>query len=270
VRKSKTIWPVRGDQPPDPLGEDLRARLASDDGLYPYSDGKPLGESEAHMQCVRWLLDAIEDVLQGRENVSFHGDMFWYWQKGRPDLNRAPDVMVLFGVPMDPIRLSYKGWEHGGVVPAVIIETASAEQEDMLLGELRDDYERLGVKEYFVFDWSERYLDQQLYGFRLRGRTYQNIRPGADGCLLSRQLNVKMRPEKRMLRFVNAQTDEPIPTRSERLAAQQRELEARDAELAARETELAARETELTRKDAELKRARDQLRKAGLDPDVGK
>jgi len=145
--------------------------------IYPHSDGKPLGESEPHLQCIRWLLDAVEDVLRGRNEVSIHGDMLWYWREGHPRENRAPDVMVLFGVPMDPTRLSYKGWEHRGIVPAVIIETASAEQEGQLLGEMRDDYERLGVREYFVFDWSDHYLEQPLYGFRLHGRRYRAIRP---------------------------------------------------------------------------------------------
>ena len=105
--------------------------------IYPYSDGAPLAESEPHMQCIRWLLDAVEDVLQGRDEVSIHGDMFWYWREGHPRLTRAPDIMVLFGVPKDPTRLSYKSWEHGGIVPTVIIETASAEQESLLLGDIK-------------------------------------------------------------------------------------------------------------------------------------
>ncbi|HEX3150410.1 MAG TPA: Uma2 family endonuclease [Gemmataceae bacterium] len=221
---------------------------------YPYSDGAPLGESEPHMQCIRWLLDAVEDALQGREEISIHGDMFWYWREGRPRANRAPDVMVLFGVPMDPTRLSYKSWEHGGIVPAVIIETASAKQESQLLGAIKRDYERQGVKEYFVFDWSRHYLKQPLYGFRLAARKYQEILPGADGCLMSEQLGVKMRDEARMLRLVDALTNSPIPTRSERLGMQQRQL--------------AKREAELARQAAEIERTRELLRKAGINPDA--
>lgn len=224
-------------------------RAASEDIVYPYSDGKPLGESEPHLQCIRWLLDAVEDVLRDRDEVSIHGDMFWYWEKGNPRANRAPDVMVLFGVPMDRTRLSYKTWEHRGVIPAVIIETASAEQEGLLLGEMKDDYERAGVREYFVFDWSDHYLKRPLYGFRLRGRRYQAIRPSADGSLLSQQLDVKLRPEGRMLRLADAVTDRPIPTRQERLGMLQRQL-ADQAD--------------------EIGRARALLKKAGIDPDAAK
>jgi Uma2 family endonuclease len=247
---------MRGNRPHDPPLAELAARIAAEDPTYPHSDGKPLAESEPHLQCIRWLLDAVEDALQGTPNVSFHGDMFWYSQEGRPDLRRAPDVMVLFGVPMDPIRLSYKAWEHGSIVPAVIIETASAEQQDKLLGELRDDYERLGVREYFVFDWSGDYLEQQLYGFRLGGRGFRSIRASADGWVLSRELNVNLRPEQRMLRFADVQSTEPILTRSEQLAAQQRALVSQDARLA--------------QQAAELDRARALLRKAGIDPDATK
>src|SRR5438876_736690 len=125
----------------DPLMVELGRRLATEDPLYPHSDGKPLAESEGHLQCIRWLLDAIEDLFKGRESVAYHGDMFWYWQKGQPLKRRAPDVMVIFGVPMDSIRLSYKSWEFGGIVPAVIIETASAEQKNELFGDLYKDYE---------------------------------------------------------------------------------------------------------------------------------
>ena len=229
-----------------------------------------MGESEPHLQCIRWLLDAVEDVLRDRAEVSIHGDMFWYWREGHPRENRAPDVMVLFGVPMDPTRLSYKSWEHGGIVPAVIIETASAEQEDQLLGEMRDDYERLGVREYFVFDWSEHYLDRQLYGFRLRGRRYQAIRPTADGCLLSQQLGIKLRPESRMLRLVYPESGLPVPTRQERLGMQRREMARLAEEEARRVAELAERDAEIARKDAELKRAHALLRKHGIDPEAAK
>jgi Uma2 family endonuclease len=237
-----TIPRLRRGAEVDPLSAELRRRLETEDPRYPHSDGKPLAESEGHMQCIRWLLDALEDIVKGRQNVSLHGDMFWYWQEGHPEKKRAPDAMVIFGVPMDPIRLSYKSWLHNGIAPAVIFETASAEQEDMLLTELRADYERQGVREYFVFDWSGRYLPRRLYGFRLRGGKYQSIRPAADGCLFSKQLNLKMRPEDRMLRFINVETNEAVKTRSEQVADQV----------------------------AETRRLREILQKAGIDPDAAK
>jgi Uma2 family endonuclease len=226
-----------------------RSVVVDPDQLYPYSDGKPLAESEPHMRCIRWLLDAVEDVIRGRKNVAFHGDMFWYWKEGDPRKCRAPDVMVLYGVPMDPVRLSYKGWEHRGIVPSVIIETASNEQQAMLLGELKRDYERLGVREYFVFDWSGQYLEEPLYGFRLRGKSYQPIRPAKDGSMLSRRLDVKMRPEGRMLRFINPETGELVPTRDEQVAGQR---------------------TELSSWQSEAARLRDLLKKFGIDPDTAK
>jgi Uma2 family endonuclease len=240
----------------DPLSAELRRRLETEDPRYPHSDGKPLAESEPHLQCIRWLLDAIEDLFKGRENVAYHGDMFWYWQEGHPEKRRAPDVMVLFGVPMDPIRLSYKSWEHDGIVPAIVIETASAEQKTELFGDLFDDYESLGVREYFVFDWSKRYLDQQLYGYRLKGSRYQAIPPAADGSLLSKQLKVKLRTEGKLLRLVDAKTNEPMKTRSEQIAIARQELARRELALAA--------------KEAEAARLRELLRKAGIDPDAVK
>jgi hypothetical protein len=78
----------------DPLSAELRRRLETEDPRYRHSDGKPLAESEGHMQCIRWLLDALEDILKVRQNVSLHGDMFWYWQEGHPEKKRTPDAMV--------------------------------------------------------------------------------------------------------------------------------------------------------------------------------
>jgi Uma2 family endonuclease len=232
------------------------APRASDGVFYPYSTGEPMGESNAHLQCIRWILDALEDLLRDRPDVSVHGDMFWYWQEGRPDLTRAPDAMVFFGVPMDPVRKSFKSWEHGGAVPDVIIETASAAQKALLFGDMLRDYQGQCVREYFVFDWSGQYLDQPLYGYRLRGARYQPIRPRADGGLVSNQLRAVLRPDRRMLRFLKAADDSPILTRLEQVAAARAQADATSQEVA--------------QKDAELKRALALLRKAGIDPDAPK
>lgn len=231
----------------DPLGAELRRCIERNDPLYPYSDGKPVGESEAHLRCIRWLLDALEDLFPDKSNVSIHGDMFWYWQEGQPAKNRAPDVMVIFGVPMDPDRLSYKSWDHAGIAPAVIIETASADQEDILFEKLKRDYEEQGVREYFVFDCSHRYLEVKLHGFRLHERTYEPITADADGSMLSKELNVRLVQEQRMLRLINLETGLPILTRAEQVAA-------------AAQRAAVAEET--------LKQMRDRLLKAGIDPDT--
>jgi Uma2 family endonuclease len=232
------------------------APAASDGIFYPYSDGEPMGESQPHVEAIRALLDALDDLFWNEENVSIHGNVHWYWQRGDVTKTRAPDAMVIPGVPMDHERTSFKSWEHGGTVPAVIIETASYKTYRANLGEVREDYEANGVREYFVFDPTRAYLDAPLIGFRLTRRRYREIRAGAEGGMVSRELNARLQPDGRVLRLIDLETGEPVPTRPERIAFYQARLAERDAELA--------------RKDAELKRALDLLRQAGIEPGAPK
>jgi hypothetical protein len=184
--------------------------------------------------------------------------------------------MVVFGVPMDPYRMSFKSWEHGGKVPTVIIETASEARKDLSFTDIFEDYQRLRVPEYFVFDWSGKYHDEPLYGFRLRGSRYQPIRPAKDGGLTSQKLGAVLYPEGPMLRFVT--TDgRRILTRPEQIETVRTQIETRaeavarlDAELAERERQLAERDKRLAAQEAEVRRMADLLKQAGIDPKTGK
>ncbi|HKB06378.1 MAG TPA: Uma2 family endonuclease [Gemmataceae bacterium] len=234
-----------------------------DDIFYPYSDGEPMGESQPHVEAIRALLDALDDLFWDEENVSVHGNMHWYWQQGDASRTRAPDAMIIPGVPMDHQRTSFKSWEHGGRVPSTIIETASYKTYRANLGEVREDYETNGVREYFIFDASRLYLPAPLLGFRLARRKYRDIPAESDGSMVSRELDVRLKPEGQLLRLIDLRTGEPIPTRPERLAFYRARLDERDAQLAKQQAQLAEQA-------AELKRAHALLRKHGLDPDAGK
>jgi Uma2 family endonuclease len=226
-----------------------------------------MGESQPHVDAIRELLDSLDDLFWGRADVSVHGNVHWYWQEGDPRRIRVPDAMIIPGVPMDRTRQSFKGWEHGGAVPSAIIEVVSYDNWRDSLGPIRDDYEANGVREYFVFDPSGRYLEAPLLGFRLSRRRYRNLEPASDGSIASRELNVRLRPDGRSLRLIDLRTGEPLPTRPERIAFYQARLAEQEAR---RVAELAERDAELVRKDAELKRAHALLRKFGVDPDATK
>lgn len=243
AQKTRTSRPGQ----PAPPGEPV---------FYPYSDGEPMGESQPHVDAIRALLDALDDLFWDDDTVSVHGNMHWYWREGDVSQTRAPDAMVIPGVPMDHDRTSFRSWEHGGRVPAAIIETASYKTFRANLGEVREDYEANGVREYFVFDPTRRYLPAPLMGFRLSRRRYRDVPVEADGSMVSRGLNVRMRPEGRFLRLIDLRSGEPIPTRPERIAFYR--------------TRLAESEARLAEREADLKRAHALLRKLGVDPDAAK
>ena len=222
-----------------------------------------MGESQPHVDAIRALLDALDDLFWEDDTVSVHGNMHWYWREGDVTQTRAPGAMVVPGVPMDHDRTSFKSWEHGGVAPAAIIETASYKTYRANLGEVREDYEANGVREYFVFDPTRQYLDVPLVGFRFVRRRYRDLSAESDGSVVSRELNVRLRPEGRFLRLIDLRTGEPILTRPERLAFYQ-------ARLAEREARLAEQGALLAEQAAELKRAHALLRKLGVDPEAAK
>ena len=62
----------------------------------------------------------------------------------------VPDVFVVFGV-LDKDRDSYKVWEEGKV-PDFVLEVASKGTYEKDVGSKKDTYERMGVREYCVFD----------------------------------------------------------------------------------------------------------------------
>jgi len=151
----------------------MATRLADDpdveDGVYyPSSDGKPMAETDFHVLAIRLLLDALEDVFATRNDVYVAGNVNWFWERGNPRRRRAPDVMVVCGVEKGP-RRSLRSWREWGAVPAACFEMASERTWKKNLGQVKDDYEAAGVKEYFVFDPTREYLEAPILGFRRRG-----------------------------------------------------------------------------------------------------
>lgn len=183
--------------------------------IYPVSDGKPMAETGIHVQAIVLLHQALEDFFHPRTDVFIASDMFWYWKEGRTKTT-APDVMVVPGVGNHD-RRSFFTWEENGAVPAVVFEMASQGTWRNDLDGKRKLYERRGVKEYFIFDPEELYLRPQLLGFRLFGKRYRTLFAVNDS--LGSELGFDMRPERKMLRLVNRQSNVPIPTRSERADA---------------------------------------------------
>ena len=195
------------------------ALLPTDEAIdYPFSDGEPMGESQPHVDAIRAMLDALDDLFWNDDDVSVHGNVHWYWKQGDTSLTRAPDAMVIPGVTMDFHRTSFKSWEHGGAVPSAIIETVSKNNYRTTLSEVREDYEENGVREYFIFDAMRLYLSAPLIGFRLSGGRYRRLVAEQDGSIVSNELNVRLLPEGQFLRMIDLRTGEPIPTRPERIA----------------------------------------------------
>jgi Uma2 family endonuclease len=213
----------------------MATRLADDpdveDGVYyPSSDGKPMAETDFHVLAIRLLLDALEDVFATRNDVYVAGNVNWFWERGNPRRRRAPDVMVVFGVEKGP-RRSFRSWREGGAVPAACFEMASERTWKKNLGQVKDDYEAAGVKEYFVFDPTREYLEAPILGFRRRGQRFRPIRPDRVGGMVSEGLGLCLVPEGIMLRLVHPESGELVLTRAEQASVERAKVSALSAEV---------------------------------------
>jgi Uma2 family endonuclease len=220
---------------------------------YPESDGKPMGETDVHIDALIYLREALKDYFRNEPQVYVAGNMLLYYEEGNPAACVAPDVFVVQGVAKGE-RRTYRLWEEGQA-PAVVFEITSRGSRLEDLGTKRAVYAMLGVREYFLYDPLGEYLRPPLQGYRLREGEYERISPEAEGELTSQALGLDLRLEDGRLRLVSPATGERLLTPAEAQAARRAEAEARQAEAAARQAEAAARQAA----EAELERLRVEL-----------
>ena len=137
-----------------------------------------------------------------------------------------------------------------GKAPDVVIETTSKKTRRKDTVEKPELYAGLGVKEYFLFDPHQEYLDPPLQGHRLVGGGYEPIEPHEDGSLDSDELGLRLQIEERWLRFVRRDTGARLLTRAER-AEQEAEARLRESEARLRESEARQREAEARQRESE-------------------
>jgi Uma2 family endonuclease len=200
---------------------------------YPETDGKPMAETDVHIDALLYLREALKDYFRDAPQVYVAGNMLLYYEEGNPAACVAPDVFVVQGVAKRE-RRTYKLWEEGQP-PAVVFEITSRGSRLEDLGTKRVVYAMLGVREYFLYDPLGEYLRPPLQGYRLQEGEYQRLLPSGEGELVSQVLGVELRVEAGRLRVVDPATGERLLTPAEAQAARraaEAELERLRAELA--------------------------------------
>jgi Uma2 family endonuclease len=235
------------------------------DVVYPSEDGERMGETELHVAAMILLREVLRlHFRKKRPDICITADMFLYYEQGNPKARKAPDVMVIKGVGSHARRV-FKVWEEKAV-PSVIFEISSADtiKEDRKVKPLL--YARLGVKEYFLIDPEQDYLDPPLQGFRLKGRKYVPIVPNADGSLTSEELGIRLLMDADGLRLFDSETDSPLLS-AEQMAAhtdEMREEIENTRQRFEREQQQTRQERERAEQaEAELARLREQLKQQG-------
>ena len=242
---------------------------------YPSSDGQPIAETDHQRTPLTYAVEALRHHFRDRPDVYVSGNLFIYYEEGKPHAAVAPDVFVVLGADRAD-RSTYRLWEEPKAPDFVLeITSRSTRREDQV--NKRELYRSLGVREYWQFDPTNDYLKPPLQGLELVARDYRRLpaRTLAGGAptLASTVLSLELRLTERGLRFHDPRTGHDLPTLAEEAQARQHAERERQRERQARQEAEArlARET-AARKAAEARVAELEARlrqTGGSDPAGG-
>ena len=167
-----------------------------------------MAESDFQFEPLSYAVESLKIRFQDRPDVYVAGNIFFYYEEGKPAANVAPDVLVIIGAEKRK-RRSVKLWEEPKA-PDFILEITSNSTRSNDQGIKKGLYEFLGVTEYFCYDPTADYLDPPLFGYRLEGGLYVPIPPKEQTESLvivpSQTLGLDLRMDGREFRFVDPRT----------------------------------------------------------------
>jgi Uma2 family endonuclease len=220
-----------------------------------------MGETDEHRDAMVRHIDLLRDYFRG-QRVYVSGDLLVYYEQGSPKKFVVPDAFVVKDL-IPKKRRVYKIWVEGKS-PTVVLETTSRKTKRKDLIDKPELYARLGVKEYFLFDPTQDYLDPPLQGHRLVNGAYVFIEPDEHGALTSEELGLRLQVEAGQLVFYRLDTGERLlSAREAEAAARRAEAQARQAEAEARRAADAATQAQKAA-EAEVARLKEELRRREL------
>lgn len=187
----------------------------TDEIFYPETDESIMPEGILHFLLSVNLTSVLLAFFANREDVKVFGNCMLYYEEGNPRKVISPDLMICFGLKETPKRV-YKLWEEK-VVPSVVIEFAS---ETTWLNDVSTKlalYQKLGVKEYYIFDVEYDNLPQSLLAYRLIDDELQQIIV-ENKRILSDSLSLELVDTGETLRLFNPETKEFLMTMEEMAA----------------------------------------------------
>ena len=178
-------------------------KTEDEEEFYPSGDGKPMGETDWHVDLIINTKTSLRIHFADRDDVYVSGNNFIYYVENNSDIRVSPDTYVVFGVPKRQ-RNSYFPWKENGRLPDVIFEFTSKDTR-------RDDEKRKytlyeqdwHVAEYFMFDptGTDKRKKIRLKGFRLDAAGVYQPLPLINGRIFSEQLGLELVQDSKNLRF---------------------------------------------------------------------
>jgi Uma2 family endonuclease len=204
-----------------------RTKIPRGQSFYIESDGKPMGETQAHIENMLYLLEPLKEWFAADPMVYVNGNMFVHYERSNRNRHVSPDVFVVKGVPKEPKRRKYLVWEEGKAPDLVIELTSESTREEDQATKRAIYQDVLRVSEYFLFDPFEEYLHPRLQGFRLAKGAYRPIR-AVKGRLPSKVLGLHLESSDDLLRLYDPAAGRWLPTppeQREEIERLRRELE---------------------------------------------
>ncbi len=190
---------------------------------YPTSDGKPMAETDLHRDLMLALIETLKWWFRDRPKVYVSGNLLVHYEKGNKRIHISPDVFVVPGIG-NHRRENYLLWEEGRGLDMVIELTSKT----TMLEDIEEKYnlyvEKLGVKEYYLFDPKEEYLKPSFQGYRRGKEKFRPIK-FVDGRLPSQVLGLHLERVGNELRLWNPENGEQLPTPTEIAIRSEAEIE---------------------------------------------
>ena len=249
---------------------------------YPIEDDEPLAESEHQLIPLTYAYAALTAWFESDPATWVGADMFLYYEEGVPQSVVAPDVFVVTETHKTRRRNIFQTWVEGRV-PELVLEVTSRTSVQHDLETKYGLYERLGVREYWLYDpTDEGFLQPRLQGNLLVGGEYRSIEMMAESGRLvgvSEVLGLELHADAEWFRLFDPDSAEYLPDSQEQNRARKEAVRAREeAERAQAEAEQGQAQARREREDAERalsseRYARQQmerlLREHGIEPSTG-
>ncbi|MCY7375393.1 MAG: Uma2 family endonuclease [Pyrinomonadaceae bacterium] len=179
---------------------------------YPDTDETIMPEGIQHFLLSVHLASTLLTFFASRKDAKVFGNVMLYYEEGKPKKFVSPDLMVCFGLQDFPHRV-YKLWEEK-VVPSVVIEFASSTTWFNDVSTKLAIYQKLDVKEYYVYDIEYAHLPESLMAYHLDDGILSEVEV-KDRRILSESLALELVDTGETLRFFNPETNEFLMTMEE-------------------------------------------------------
>ncbi len=167
-------------------------------------------DSTWQLRTVYRQYGALSIRYEGDPSTFIGIDLLLYDREDKRGEAVAPDLFVVFGTP-DKDRRSFEVGEEGRV-PDFVLEVASKGTHKKDLGSKKNTYERMGVREYCVFDPQGGMHRPRLQLFRLEEGIYKRVRwwgdPDGPLAMTSETLALELRFTDDRMHFWDPQTQE--------------------------------------------------------------